>query len=77
MEDQVAFHKAMRVIAKTVAVEVYPYLMEGIKDKVNPPKGTEALVYHSMMGYIAVHLRSLSYEKAVEENRNKEKTKKQ
>jgi|TARA_R110000868_G_scaffold100435_2_gene276197 hypothetical protein len=66
---QIAFHKAMRVIAKTVAVEVYPYLMEGIKDKVNPPKGTEALAYHSMMGYIAVHLKSLSYEKAVEENR--------
>ena len=76
MKDQLAFHKKMRVVAKIVAEEVYPYLMEGIKDRVNPPKGAEAASYHSMVGYIAMRLKSLSYEKGVEENKNKEKTKK-
>ena len=59
----------MRVVAKTVAEEVYPYLMEGIKDRINPPKGAEVGSYHSMVGYIATHLKSLSYEKSVEENK--------
>tara|TARA_R110000737_G_C14238178_1_gene424238 strand:+ start:122 stop:334 length:213 start_codon:yes stop_codon:yes gene_type:complete len=69
VKDQLAFHKKMRVVAKTVAEEVYPYLMEGIKDRINPPKGAEVGSYHSMVGYIATHLKSLSYEKSVEENK--------
>ena len=59
----------MREVAKIVAEEVYPYLMEGIKDRVNPPKETEVASYHSMVGYIAMYLKSLSYEKGVKENK--------
>tara|TARA_R110000744_G_scaffold277849_1_gene390171 strand:+ start:103 stop:360 length:258 start_codon:yes stop_codon:yes gene_type:complete len=69
VKDQLAFHKKMREVAKIVAEEVYPYLMEGIKDRVNPPKETEVASYHSMVGYIAMYLKSLSYEKGIKENK--------
>lgn len=76
MEEQLVFHRKMRAIANDVAMEIYPYLVEGVKDRINPPKGTEMAAYHSMVGYIATHLKSLSYKEGAEENRNKEKTRK-